>query len=452
MTAHLPGIEVKESSTKYETMKRGFFLLGIISLMFIGTVQAQTGWNWPDNKPVAEEKNALYTDSFRQGNFRRAANHLYWLLVNAPDLNESIYINGIKIYNGLASEATDEAQRIIYQDSVLTLYDLRIKHFNDEGTILNRKAFDAYKFYKDDRSRYDELYNLFKTTFELNGNKVMDVNLLSYMDVVRRYKLSGGNITDEEVLNVYSEVLEIINFKIANKGKNVDRLERIKDQINQLLVATVDVDCEFIEKNLGPKLKEEPDNLKLAKNILRLSFAGKCMEKDVALDAAKVVQKHEPEYGLAKLIAQLSYAKKDFDTSVKYFEESVELTDDNTKKSDSYIELAKINVIMDKKVSARDYCRKAIQVDATAKEAYKIIGDLYYNSFNDCKKGENPVHDRAVYIAAYEMYQKAGDAAAMRRAKEQFPSMEEIFTWNMEVGETYRIGCWINETIAIDKR
>jgi tetratricopeptide (TPR) repeat protein len=176
------------------------------------------------------------------------------------------------------------------------------------------------------------------------------------------------------------------------------------------------------------------------------------MTLPVALDAAKVVQKNEPEYGLAKLIAQLSAASEDFDGAIAYFEESIDLTDDNTKKGDSYMEIAKINVIKGKKVSARDNCRNAISVDPTRTDAYKIIGDLYFNSFNDCKKGENPVHDRAIYIAAYEMYRKAQDGGSMGRAKQQFPSMEEIFTWNMEEGDQYKIGCWINETVTIQKR
>jgi hypothetical protein len=111
-------------------MKSKFFLVGLIVILFIGNANAQ--WNWPDDKAKAETKNALYTDSFKQGNFRAAANHLSWLLINAPDLNKSIYINGVKIYDGLASEATDEAQKVVYQDSVLLLYDLRIKHFNQE--------------------------------------------------------------------------------------------------------------------------------------------------------------------------------------------------------------------------------------------------------------------------------------------------------------------------------
>ena len=77
---------------------------------------------------------------------------------------------------------------------------------------------------------------------------------------------------------------------------------------------------------------------------------------------------------------------------------------------------------------------------------------MYYNSFNDCKGLENPVHDKAVYMAAYEMFRRAGDSAGMKRAQAQFPTMEEIFTYNIEEGSSYKIGCWINETVKIKKR
>ncbi len=431
-------------------MKVKIFLFGIFGMFVFGTADAQ--WNWPEDKATAMEKNALYTDNFKQGNYREAAKHLMWLLQNAPNLNKSIYINGIKIYRGLVDEEKDPEKKKVYQDSVMLLYDLRIKYFNEEGKVLNRKAYDAYKFYKSDKSKYEELFNLFKSTFELNGNNVMDVNLLPYMDIVRRYKLSGGNITDEQVLDIYAEIVKIANYKIEVVKKNVDRLKMIIDKVNELLVSTVNVDCEFVENTLGPKLREDPENLKLAKNILRLGFAGKCLDSKAFIEAAKVVQKNEPEYGLAKLIGQSAAAKKDFETAIKYLDEAIELTDDNTKKADVLYALAIIQSNRDKKVSARDYARKALAADPTKKEAYKLIGNLYFNSFNDCKKGENPVHDRAIYIAAYEMFKKAGDLEGMRRARSQFPTMEEIFTWNMQVGEKYKVGCWINETVTIQKR
>jgi len=431
-------------------MKTRFFIIGLLGLLISNMSLAQ--WNWPEDRATAEEKNALYTDNFKQGNYRKAADYLSWLLVNAPNLNKSIYINGVKIYDGLASEEADPAKKIVYQDSTLLLYDLRIKYFGEEANVLDRKAFNAYQYYSNDPKRYKELFILFKSAFELNGKEILDNNLLYYMDVVRKYKLSGNPITDDEILAIYDEIIGISTYKIDVVKKNVETLKIVVDQVNTMLPQIIDVDCAFIENNMGPKLKAEPENLKLAKNIMRLALAGKCTDGEVFLEASIVVQKFEPEYALAKLIGQTYAGRKNFDLAMKYLTQSVELTDDNTKKGDSYYSLSVIQANLDKKVSARDYARKAVAADPTRKDAYKIIGNLYFNSFDDCKRGENPVHDKAIFIAAYEMFQAAGDSEGMKRAQAQFPTMEEIFTWNMQVGEQYRVECWVNETISIQKR
>ena len=77
---------------------------------------------------------------------------------------------------------------------------------------------------------------------------------------------------------------------------------------------------------------------------------------------------------------------------------------------------------------------------------------MYYSSFNDCKKGVNMAEDRLVYIAAYNMYARAGANQKMAQAKSQFPSKEEIFLFNWKVGDTMRVSCWIGETVTIDTR
>ena len=73
-------------------------------------------------------------------------------------------------------------------------------------------------------------------------------------------------------------------------------------------------------------------------------------------------------------------------------------------------------------------------------------------SYEDCKSGESRVTDRAVFLAAYEMYKLAGNAQQMNAAKEQFPSIEDIFNENKEEGENLTVGCWINETVSIKRR
>jgi hypothetical protein len=54
--------------------------------------------------------------------------------------------------------------------------------------------------------------------------------------------------------------------------------------------------------------------------------------------------------------------------------------------------------------------------------------------------------DRKVYLAAFDYYQKAGDAKKMSIAKEQFPSKEELFLKDYKAGTSTTVDCWINES------
>ena len=60
-------------------------------------VLAQPGWNWPEDKATAEEKNVLYTDYLKQGNCQMSIEPNRWLMQNVPGLHVSIYQNAIKI-------------------------------------------------------------------------------------------------------------------------------------------------------------------------------------------------------------------------------------------------------------------------------------------------------------------------------------------------------------------
>ena len=50
------------------------------------------------------------------------------------------------------------------------------------------------------------------------------------------------------------------------------------------------------------------------------------------------------------------------------------------------------------------------------------------------------------------MFKRAGLNNKAAQAKAQFPSMEEIFNENLEVGESLNTGCWINEKVTLSKR
>jgi len=427
----------------------------VMVLLSSSALLGQAGWNWGEDAATAKEKNAIYTDMMKNENYQGAIQPLEWLLANTPDLNASIYINGTKIYDELQEKETDAAKKKEYQDRVLALYDERVKYFNDEADVMNRKAFQAYKYLKDDKARYQELYDLFEKTFELNGDDVMVNNLVAYMDVIRRYRAAGGSLTDDQVLEKYGRTMAILDKNVADyekAGKSTESLEKNRDFINRMLTGMVTMDCAFIEEKIGPALEADPTDLALAKRIIALSLTYNCSKSPIFLTAAQTVQAQEPTYSVAKIIAIKYDAAKDYDEANKYYAEALELAETNEQKAEIHYGLANHYRARGMKSNSRASALAAVSADPSMKEAYKVIGDLYMMSYDDCRQGVSKVDDRAVFLAAYDMYAKAGDRRSMANAEKQFPSMEEIFELSLKEGQEIKLGCWINTTVTLKRR
>ncbi|MEL0009289.1 MAG: hypothetical protein VW741_05400 [Flammeovirgaceae bacterium] len=455
-------------------MKKSFLLLFLLVSAF--SVNAQPGWNWPENKAQAEEKNVLYTDYLKQQNCEAAVEHLDWLIDNVPNLHVSIYQNGVKIYRCLIDKESDPIRKGELVEKALSLFDGRIENFGREAYVKNRKVTFAYTFYRSDKSQYESLFNMFKDAFELNGNKIGNSNLVAYMDIVRKHKLTSKTISDDEVLDIYDMISNTISFKVNNDTKNQERYKKYQDNLDKLLTATITVDCNFVENTLGPKLIDltaEPvdeivqtdyetltpvditysdEVINLAKKIFQLSITGKCTSSEIALEAAKIMFTNENDFAIAKFIAGREQANKNYESSLKYYNDAIESTDDNSQKSEIYLNMAQLYAVIGNKVKSRNNARRAISMNSGNSDAYKLIGNLYMSSYEDCREGKSRVQDRLVFIAAYNIFKSGGLTSQANQAREQFPSMEEIFNENMEVGESMNTGCWINETVTLNKR
>jgi len=408
-------------------------------------------WKWPEDRATAEEKVALYFDYMNIGDYRAAANDLNWLLVNAPELNLSLYQNGSKIYEKLAEETSEAPQKQVYLDSMLLMYDIRMSYFGDSLNVMNRKAYKAYKHFIRDESKYLMLLDLFDETFRISGNEVLNSNLPAYMNVIKLNKLKTENLSMEEVLTRYGQISEIIEHKI---GLGMD-LTKQKDLIDRMLTEAIPegIDCEFVIDNLGPKFYADKEDLQQAKKIFNFLLHGGCIKEPLFLESAKVIQSKEPSYGMGyKVIARQCMALKKYDCAEDYLKEAVMLTEQPRQKADVFIDLGKLSSLRKDKIAARDYFRKAILEDQSNKDAFNSIGTLYYYSASECAGYESKVHDRLSYIAAYAMFKKAGNTTMMKASKEQFPSKEEIFNEEIEKGSTMVVKCWINETVILQTR
>ena len=131
---------------------------GLLSLILAFTAamsaNAQCGndYKWSADgaqKAKEEESFVILKDSKTNGSFKQALTPLNFLISSNPQLNKTLYIYGAEVYDGLAKKETDAAKKAKYADSLMIIYDLRLKNTpcGEEASIANRKALAAYPYY-----------------------------------------------------------------------------------------------------------------------------------------------------------------------------------------------------------------------------------------------------------------------------------------------------------------
>ncbi|MEM1137603.1 MAG: tetratricopeptide repeat protein [Bacteroidota bacterium] len=415
----------------------------------------EKGYCWGDKREEGKVKFAVYSDNYNFGDYawKDAEPALDWLITNIPYLTKSIYINGYKIYDFLEKNAESEEKKIEYQDKLLSLLDKRITYFGEEKKVSHRKGVKAYPYLiKRGKENYDSLFELYKKIFELNGKNTSRGNITYLMAMVKT-QYSRKKIDEDIFLGYLDKAGSIIEQKMAEAdGKEKAKLATTLEQVEGMIPIEL-LQCNMIEERMGKKLLEEPENYDLAKKVLKYLVIGKCYDSPIFLTAAEAVFEKEPTASMASIIAKKYIASKDYDIALEWYDKGIDIAgEDNEKKGEFYFEKAQIYSMKGRLSDARSAAIKSAEVNKeNTSKAYILVGDLYMSSGNVCSDA-NPLKYRAIYLAAYDAYARAGASSKMNNAKAQFPSMEEIFTAGKQIGDPIEVGCWIGGKTELRKR
>lgn len=407
----------------------------------------------PEKADKAKRQFALAVDNVAIKEYRAAANSIYWLMNNAPGLYDGLYVNGYKVYEELSKTATGDEKKAML-DSMLICYRLKDEFYKLNTREQNNLAYRYYKYWKSDKSKIMDGVAAYERAYATDANKVINNNLVSYMDMIRRATAYGNDISAEKAIDIYFQVNEVIDAK-DNANADHAKFDRYREAVTGLLIQTIGeekLNCDFINDNLAPGLDQKED-LKLAKKVFGLLLSRQCSDSPYFMKAASIIQREEPTEGLAKVLAQRYASQKDFEKAMEYYNMALEMSDDDAKKGDLRYDMAKIYASQGQKSKARSEALEAAKMNSElAGNAYSFVAGLYMGSFDDCAKKTSQVDDRAIFMAAYEMYQRAGDNAGMVSAEAQFPTKTDVFTANKEVGQEITVGCWIQVKTKIRAR
>lgn len=433
-------------------MKKWFVTLVLVFTCVVGMAQAQQP-NWPEDtvlRKIAMEKLVFYRDEMNV--FKRPENAvepISWLLKNAPELGEFLYVDAVRAYYARIQKTEDPAIKEAYQDTLMMVFDNAIKYFDNEAKHLNYKGYYAYNFYYQKPEKMEEMRKMYERIIELNGPNTYPANVQFYL-LVGINLLNQKKIDNAEVVKIYLTCKDVISkgLAAAKDDQTKKQWQDTEKNVDAYFMQYVKLDCAQIESIFGDKFRQSP-NKEMAAQIRDIMKAAQCYNSDLFVETMDYLFREEPTYNNAIVVATLYESKNQVSKAMEVYQKALGLASTNEEKAKVYKELMGLTLRTGAKQACRSYALKLAELDPSeAALAYTTIGDLYLKSGSECSSGENPVEQKAYAIAAYNMYKRAGNSQKMALARKYFPTKEEVFTEGM-AGKTVRVNCWIGETVTI---
>jgi len=437
--------------------RKNVFLLMCFGIISIGVKAQCTDYKWPQDQATAEKKVDAFQAAIKDQNYKGATANIQWMITNAPQWHSDLYVAAIETYDKLANQELDPALKQTFVDSLLLVYDLRIKNCGDEMNVMNRKAISAYKYNGQNKEKIASVLNIFDKTYEISGNNVLDNNLLAYMDIVKTNVEMLKSLNEDQIIQRYTKITEVIDSKVKraeqqNKAGDLEKYKKVTLAIDTKLGKVVKLNCPFVKKVFVPQLKINPGDLALNKKIFQLMLADKCTDDPAWLEVAETLHKASPDFAVTKELCLRYIQNKDFDKSAPLLTEVQAKA--ATAGEKAWIDILKGDTEFQKgnKAGARDLYKQALVTDPASKDAYERIGDLYSSSTTDCSKVAGSAEEKLVFIAAFQMYLKSGNREKMEQTLAKYPTAADLQKANLKTGEVKKLACWIDENVTIKAR
>ncbi|MEA3444874.1 MAG: tetratricopeptide repeat protein [Bacteroidota bacterium] len=443
-------------------MKRNLLVGLVLALSFAYTSKTNAQEDIPKygtDSVTCVRNLSLYKEFERQKNYVDAIKPWRYVFNNCPKATKNIYLDGVKIIGYYIKKASDQEVADKYLDTLLMVYEQRIKYYGKKGFVEGRMGVDILRYKKQDVAK---AYNYLHNSVSSQGKSTEDAVSVTFMQSAT-FLYKTGELSKEKVLDDFTIVLAAVEGRIAYyqaKGntKKVKKSTKAKNSVEAFFMECGAADCEVLIPFFEPKFNKAPGDLELLKKITRFLDKADCTDSELFLLSAKQLYKLEPSAESAYFIAKLELKNEKFEESAKFYLEAIKLQTDEVEKARYYYELGVITYSqLGEHSKARQYAYKSIELDKTSGKPYILIGNIYAASVKKC--GENSFERSAIYWVVVDKFTKAKSVNAelvvdanklIATYSKHFPNSEESFMngYGTE-GMEYIVGCWINEKTKV---
>lgn len=406
-------------------------------------------------------------EAVRAGNFKDAYAPCMAVLKDCPTLRYYTFTDAQKILTGFLSQIKDRnsADYKKYFDELMNVYDLRMKYipeFISKGMkgvpsvadALGAKAVDYIQF--SPASDINQAYKWLKESVEAEKAGSKGAVMHYFLDLSMQ-KVKADNSFTDQFFQDYLSASQYADTAISEETdvKKKASLQTVKDNLVAMFINSGVADCESLQNIYGPKLDaNKADSVFLKKTISILKMM-KCTESEAYFKASDYLYRIDPSVDAAVGVAYMYYKKNDFDQSVKYFDEALNMEKDGKKKAEIAYATAAALLQAKKLSQARNYAQKAISYNENYGEPYILLAQMYGANPN---WNDEPALNKCTYFVVIDKLQRAKsvDPSVADKANELIstyarhtPQAKDLFMLGYKAGDRITIGGWIGESTTI---
>lgn len=428
-------------------MKKLFVVIvAVVALFASANVSAQGKWGADSAECI--KYMSYYKEYFKQKSYDDATPNWRQAYKLCPaSASQNMLIEGTTLVKRLIAKNQKNAEyKAALVDTLMTLYDLRAENYPKYAvTARNNKGIDMANYIKDDNAR---LYKDYSAIIEANKAETRpQIFLFNLNAAIALYQ--NGELGAEEVIDVYQNSINTIESISPKSDAEAEQIANIKNDMGSIFAGSKVASCENLLELFTPRFNANPDDVKLAANIVKtMNFTDGCTDNDLYMRAVTVMYNNEPSAKAAYALYRMHSAKDNVQDAIKYMEEAIAREDSDTKDDANYsYELARFCFANGLNSKAYEYAKDVIALDESqAGKAYFLIGSIWAAT----RCGGDEITSKAPFWVAVDYYNKAKAADPslteeanryIGRYSSYFPETADAFMYNLQKGQSFTAVC-----------
>lgn len=424
------------------------------------SAMAQVDFNdprWAAWGETAEEReknmfsNTFFKEALDNKEYDEATKHFTDLINNAPSASVATYQRGAILYKNKINRAKSLAEKSGYVDSLLMVYDLRLKYFASDAKqgevyILDLKARDYANYKMRDREGLREAFEVALKAAEASSQGMKaDLAYMYFNNLIQDYQMDVA--TAEDILGAYDWLSPLFDSLIGDDHKYADSFQN-------LFYSSDAASCENLETLFKSKYEAHPDDVELLTRMVGIMGRRDCTKSPFYVVIAEKLYEMSPTSSAAMGLAAIFQNNGEYDKATQYLVDALKVEVDEEERESLMRRIALIQMAAGNMAQAASYAQQAIAVSDEDESdngvALFVLAQAYASSASSCTGFDA----QAIFWVAYDTIVSAlsnfssseqsyvAPAESMRSSfAAHFPTAEEAFFQELTEGSTYKVNC-----------